>query len=205
MKELELATSAIPAEMAYNLMENYDLAWSADRAPGLYRVVFMTIAEILKHYKSKSNPEIGFILKDTRGQFKFGAILTYHEPEEGEANEDDDKGNYTLEFTLKEEEMNGVKIVADNHSDIFVECSGRKASEIMYGRFVNMESCNNLFVESIDTLVKFLDANASEAEEVSVVYKGIFTATVAVVNGEKVIDIVPGEMVKQYIKGDSTL
>jgi hypothetical protein len=204
MKEFELASSPIPAEMAYNMLENYDMAWAADRVAGLYRVVFMTIAEILKHYKSKKEP-VGFILKDNNGAFKFGAILTYHEPEEGEANEDDDKGNYTLEFTIKEDDLKDIHVVADNHSDIFVDCSGRKAAQIMNGRFINMESCNCLFIESIDTLVKFLDANASEAEEVAVVYRGIFTATVAVEGGEKVIDIVPGEMVKQYIKGDSAL
>ena len=71
MKEFELTTSAIPAELSYNLMENYELVWMSDRTPGLYRVVFFTIAEILKHYKSKSNPRVGFILKDKNGAFKF--------------------------------------------------------------------------------------------------------------------------------------
>ena len=75
----------------------------------------------------------------------------------------------------------------------------------MYGRFCQPEYCNQLFIEGIDTLTKFLDTNADEAEEVELIYKGIFTATVAVEGGEKVIDIVPGELVKQFIKSDSSL
>lgn len=205
MKEFELATSAIPAELTYNLMEHYDLAWAANRTPGLYRVVFFTIAEILKHYKSKSNPKVGFELKDTNGAFKFGAILSYHAPEDGSDDGDDDKGNYTLEFTLNEADMVDMDIKTDNHSDIFIAAATKKALDIMYGKFATMEYCTNLFVESIDTLVKFMDANASETEEVNVVYKGVFTATVVIEGGEKIITITPGEMIKQYIKGDSAL
>ena len=203
MKEFELTTSAIPAELSYNLMENYELVWMSDRTPGLYRVVFFTIAEILKHYKSKSNPRVGFILKDKNGAFKFGAVLNYHAPEE--EDDGDDKGNYTLEFTIDEKDMQDLDVTVDNHSDLFVLSAGKLVTDIMYGRFKSMEFCNYLFIECIDTLVKFLDANAIEGEEVSGVYKGVFTATVTVEGAEKVISITPGEMIKQFIKGDASL
>ena len=75
----------------------------------------------------------------------------------------------------------------------------------MYGRFKKMEYCNNLFIEAIDTLIKFMDANADEKEEFFVISKGVFTASVSVEGGEKVITITPGEMIKQFIKGDSSL
>ena len=205
MKEFVLAESTIPAEMTYNLMEHCNYIWVANRTPDLYRVVFFTIAEILKHKKSKNLPNIGFKLLTNNGEFKFGAILSYHAPEDDSDTSDDDKGNYTLEFTLDSSDMDDLDLVVDNHNDIFIECAGRKASEIMYGRFLNMEYCNNLFCESIDTLVKFLDANAVPNDEVSVVYKGVFTATVSVEGDEKLISIVPGEMIKQFIKGDTTL
>ena len=65
LKELELKQTAIPNEMTLNLMEHYDFKWVANMVPDLYRTVFFTIAEILKHYKSKNeNPRVGFILKD---------------------------------------------------------------------------------------------------------------------------------------------
>ena len=205
MKQFDLIESNIPAELTFNLMEHHDMIWVADRTPGFYRVFFFTIAEILKSKKSKNNPKVGFMLKDKNGDMKFGAILMYHAPDDGVDDGDDDKGNFTLEFTLDSADMTDLDIVIDNHSDLFIQCASRKASDIMYGRFVNMEYCNNLFIEAIDTLVKFMDANASETEEVSVIYKGVFTATVAVEGGEKIISIVPGEMVKQFIKGDTTL
>lgn len=203
MKELKFDKSAIPQEFTYNLMEHHDYIWAAVRTPGLYRIMFFTIAEILKHYKSKTTPRVGFILKDLNGQFKFGAVLNYHAPEED--TEDDDKGNYTLEFTLNEADMGDCDIVVDNHSDLFITCVTRHASEILNARFTKMEYCNTIFCEAIDTLVKFLDANASEAEEVSVVYDDVFTATVSVEGGKKMISIVPGSMIKQYIKGDASL
>lgn len=205
MKEFELKESTIPAELSYNMMEHFNYGWAANRAPGIYRVFFFTIADILKHKKSKNNPRVGFMLKDNNGNFKFGAILAYHAPEDGSDDADDDKGNYTLEFTLNAADMEDLDLVLDNHTDIFIECAGRKAQEIMYGRFLTMEFCNNIFIEVIDTLIKFMDANAIPNEEVSVVYKGIFTATVFVDGDEKVISIVPGEMIKQFIKGDTTL
>ena len=203
MKEFELTTSSIPSELCYNLMENYEYVWISSNTPGLYRVVFFTIAEIVKHYKSKDNHRVGFILKGDKGEFKFGAVLNYHAPDE--EDDGDDKGNYTLEFTLDEKDMQDLDILTDNHSDIFVSSATRYAVEIINGRFKAMEYCNNLFIECIDTLVKFLDANAIEGEEVSVVYRGVFTATVTVEGAEKVISIVPGEMIKQFIKGDSSL
>ena len=138
MKEFVLAESAIPAELTYNLMEHYNYAWVANRTPGFYRVLFFTIADILKHKKSKNTPKIGFMLKDNNGNFKFGGILMYHAPEDGSDDADDDKGNYTLEFTLDEADMNDLDMVLDNHNDIFIECAGRKANEIMYGRVNNM-------------------------------------------------------------------
>ena len=205
MKEIVFTESAISAELTYNLMEHFNYAWVSDRTPGLYRVIFFTIADILKHKKSKSTPKIGFKLKDVNGNFKFGGILIYHAPEDGADDADDDKGNYTLEFTLHEDDMEDLDVVIDNHNDIFIECAGRNASIIMYGRFLSMVYCNNLFTEAIDTLIKFMDVNASPNEEVSVDYKGVFTATVSVEGDEKVISIVPGEMIKQFIKGDSTL
>lgn len=204
MKTIDLATSSIPSQMSLNMMDHYQMTWPPQRTPDFYRVMFMTFANILKFYKNKEK-KAGFILKDMNGNFKFGAIITYHAPEDGEENSDDDKGNFTLEFTLKPEDMDGIETIVDNHTDIFQTCSTRQAAEIMYGRFCQPEYCNQLFIEGIDTLMKFLDTNADEAEEVELIYKGIFTATVAVEGGEKVIDIVPGELVKQFIKSDSSL
>ena len=204
MKEINFENSAISAELTYNLMEHHNMSFPADRVSGLYRVIFFTIADVLKNKKNKSNPRIGFVLKDNNGEFKFGAILIYHAPEDSN-NDDDDRGNYTLEFTLDAKDMEDLDVVYDNHSDAFITSSTITAYNIMTARFMNGQYCNDIFCEAIDTFVKFMDANASETEEVVFVNKGVFTATITVENGEKNINIVPGDMVKQYIKGDSSL
>ena len=205
MKELELKQTAIPNEMTLNLMEHYDFKWVANMVPDLYRTVFFTIAEILKHYKSKNeNPRVGFILKDLKGNFKIGAIMNYHAPEDG-ADSEDDKGNYTLEFTLNEKDMTDVYVPADSQSDLFITCATNKANEVMGGRFKTFEFCNNLFCESIDTLATYLDKNAIAEDELSVVFRGVFVATVGCKKDKKTFTIVPGEMVKQIIKGDINL
>ena len=63
----------------------------------------------------------------------------------------------------------------------------------------------NMMNTAIDEIVKFLDKNASETEDVEVELRGIFTASVAVENGTKIMSIVPGEYIKQIIKNDSAL
>lgn len=203
-KSIELAQSALPQEFSLNLSEHYQFNWVAASTPNFYRVFFFTIARILRQNKSKAAGKVGFILKGFNGEFKLGAIVTYHNPDE-DNNEDDDKGNFTLEFSLDEKDFENLDTVLDNHSDVFLVCASQQAQEIMNGRFVTNEYCNQLFIEAADTLIKFLDANATAEDEFELIYKGIFTASVAVENGEKIITIVPGEMIKQFIKGDNSL
>lgn len=204
-KTINFEESQIPAEYTLNLLEHYQLTWTNNRTAGIYRVVFTSIALMLKERKAKSTPKIGFILKDAAGKFRFGAIMSYHAPDDGTENTDDDKGNYTLEFTLNEADMKDMDVTIDNHSDMFVMVTEKTAQDVMYGRFKTMEFANNLFIEAIDTLVKYLDANAIEGDEFIVEYRGVFTASVTIENGEKFISIVPGEMVKQIVKGDISL
>jgi hypothetical protein len=93
----------------------------------------------------------------------------------------------------------------DNHSDTFVRCAAHEAESICYGRFRNIGYMYSMFNTAIDTLASFLDTNASEIEEVEVSLRGVFTASIAVESGKKVMSIVPGECIKQIIKGDSVL
>lgn len=202
MKELELVNTVIPQDIVFNLGEHYEFAWLPDRVPEFYRVMFFTVAEVLKHYKSKEeNPKLGFIFKDLKGNFKFGAIMNYHAPEDG----DDDDGNYTLEFTLNEKDMSDIPVPVDSQSDMFITCVSKIAHDVMGGQFKSMQYCNNLFCEFIDTLVTYLDKNAIADDELNVVLKGIFTATITCKKDKKVITLVPGEMVKQAIKRDVEL
>lgn len=202
MKQFEFSQTSIPSQFSINLKDNCDMLWVDSRTADMYRILFSSIADTLKVKQSKTLARIGFKMKDDKGNFKLGAVLNYNKPEEGS---EEDSGNWYLEFTMYEEDMTDLDLEIDNHSDIFVRCVTQEAWIIISGRFNQIEYMYKVLNTLIDTLVHFLDANASENEEVEVVLRGIFTASVAVENGTKVMSIVPGEAIKQIVKGDSVL
>ena len=201
-KQFEFSQTSIPSQFSINLKDNCNMMWVDSRTADMYRILFTSIADVLKIKQSKTLSRIGFKMKDDKGNFKLGAILNYHKPEEGA---EEDSGNWYLEFTMYEEDMVDLDLELDNHSDIFVKCVAHEAHAIISGRFNSTEYMYKVMNTVIDTLVHFLDANASETEEVEVILRGVFTASVVVENGTKVMSIVPGEVIKQLIKGDSVL
>lgn len=201
-KELKFGETSIPGMYQITMRENYGINWVDSRVPDLYRTMFAGIANTLKFYQSKDRPRVGLTMKDDKGNFKMGAILVFKKPEEGS---EEDTGNWYLQMTFDQNDMTDLDESIDNHSDIFVKCAASEAEHFCYGRFRSVEVMYNMFNAAIDELVKFLDKNASETEEVEVTLPGIFTASVAVENGVKVMSIVPGEVIKQIIKNDSAL
>lgn len=201
-KTFEFEQTSIPSQFSINLKDNFGILWVDSRSADLYRTLFTTIADVLKYNQSKDAKRIGFSMKDEKGHFKLGAILNYKAPEEGS---EEDSGNWYLEFTFDAEDMTDLSLELDNHSDVFVRCASMEAQSICYGRFRNTEIMYSIFDCAIDTLKQFLDTYASDSEEVDVNLRGIFTASVAIEDGEKVMSIVPGEYIKQVIKNDSDL
>lgn len=201
-KEFEFEQTSIPSQYAINLKDNFGIIWLDSKTADLFRTLFSAVADVLKYNQSKDSKRIGMTMKDDKGHFKFGAILAFKEPEEGS---EEDSGNWYLQFTFNPEDMTDLSVDVDNHSDVFVRCASQEANDICYGRFRSTEIMYNMFNTAIDTLVQFLDANATEAEEVDVKLRGIFTASVAIEDGQKVMSIVPGEYIKQKIKNDAAL
>lgn len=201
-KTFEFEQTSIPSQYSINLYDNFGMMWVDSRTSDLYRILLDSIAETLKFNQAKDVSRIGMSMLDDKGNFKFGAILNYKKPEEGS---DEDSGNWYLEFTFYKEDMEDIDISVDNHSDIFIKCASQSAYQIIRGRFRSTDVMYNVFNTAIDTLTEFLDTNATETEEVEVVLPSIFTASVAIENGVKVMSIVPGEVVKQVIKNDSAI
>lgn len=201
-KNFEFEQTSIPSQFSMNLKDNYGMIWVDSRTADLYRTLFTAITDMLKYNQSKDMERIGMIMKDDKGNFKLGAILVYTKPEEGA---EEDTGNFYLQMTFDEEDMENLDLSLDNHSDVFVRCAGEEAGKICYGRFRSVDLMNKIFDTAIDTLIQFLDSMAAEGDEVSVNLRGVFTASVAIENGLKVMSIVPGEYIKQNIKNDSAL
>lgn len=196
--------SGIANHYANNLMNRYRMEVWEQTCSDIYRVVFSTLADLLKD-ESTRNPKskIAAALYDEKGVFKIGAILTYRAPDE---DEEEDSGNYYLEMTFDESDIEGIENVFSNHSsptfDLF---AARNMSTICSAVFKEKRWITILFCTAIDTLREFLDTNASEEEDIDVVMRGVFTASVTVKNGIKIMTIVPGEVIKQIVKNDSIL
>lgn len=201
-KRFEFEQTSIPGQFSINLLDNYNMGWVDTRTVDIFKVLFITIADVLKIHQDKTKSRIGFAFKDDKGNFKLGAILNYRKPE---ADEEEDSGNWYIEFVLYPEDMTDLDCEYDNHSAEFAICANDEANRIAYARFNQNEYMTAVFNTVIDTIVNFLDVNASEDEEVEVILRGIFTASVVVENGIKVMSIVPGEAIKQIVKADSIL
>lgn len=202
-KTFDIENTSIPSQMSIDVRDICSGVWPDDRTKGLYRTFFESVASFLKFFQSKNEEKVVFKLKDEKGDFKFGAILHYQAPEE---DSEEDSGNWYLSFSFDEESIgNDYTKEIDNFSETFYEVISNKAREIMYGAFRSRPLMNKLVCIAIDVLRKYLDNNADELEDVNVVYRGIFTASVVVEGGVKIMSIVPGETVKQIIKSDATL
>lgn len=201
-KQFEFEQTSIPSQFSINLMDRYSYGWMDTRTANVYRAMFTAIADILKSKQDKNKSRIGFILKDDKGNFKLGAVLNYRKPDEGE---EEDSGNWYLEFTLYPEDMGELDYECDSHSGEFLMCAQQEVYTIVSGTFKQPEHMHNVFNTAIDTVVDWLDVNAVENDDVEVVMRGVFTAAVAVENGRKVMSIIPGEAIKQIVKGDSIL
>lgn len=201
-KTFQISETSIPAQVSINLKDDLGLIWLESRTEDLYRVFFSSVADFLKSKQSKEANRIGFRLKDDNGKFKFGAILNFQKPED---DSEEDSGNWYLEFTFYESDMENLDVELDNFDTTFNSIIVKNSLEMMYARFRSVDFMYGALNVAIDTLIKFLDTNASETETVDVSQRGIFIASVAIEDGEKVMSIVPGEVIKQIIKNDSAL
>ena len=201
-KTFEFEQTSLPSQFVINVKDNYGYLFTDSNAAEVYRVILVAVSNVLKFNQNTNYKRIGFTIKDDKGNFKFGAIMSYKKPEEGS---EDDAGNWFLEYTFYEDDMTDLDLDLDNHSDIFIKCMTQAVFDICGGRFRNTSIMYNLVNTAIDTLTTFLDVNATEGEVVELTLRSVFVASVAIENGEKVMSIVPGEWIKQLIKNDAVL
>ena len=202
-KTFNFSQSSVPGQYSINIRDRYMMNFTDGRSEPIFRTVFTAIADVLKIHQNKNKHKVGFILKDTKGVFKIGAIMTYKSPEEGE---EDDSGNWYLEFTFDESDMVNLDDIHEAPSAEFTMCANKECYDIASCRFKDTVCMYNIVECVIDTIKEFLDANVEDnGEEVELVLNGVFTASAVVEDGVKIMSIVPGEIIKQIIKEDSVL
>lgn len=159
-----------------------------------------SITDNLASWKSTNKP-VAIVIKSEKGDFITAAIVKHHAPVD---NDEGVAGNWSYTWTFNEADLEGADvhdIVSTNTHTSFE----RRAIDIAACRLTAPNLIPRLIRYFITNLIGWLDVNAKEGEEVSVVCEGYFTATVNVIDGEKVFEIQPSEQLMADIKSDLTL
>lgn len=190
---------SIIGEATATLKERFCMVVPGSYIAGLYRVLFRSNALMCKYYASKKYHNIGFSLKDENGEFKIGTILTYNAPEE----DSDDNGNYVLSNTWYEKDMENMDLSIDSYTDMYATIfQGELFSDLSTHCNDNADLLR-IATTLIDVIHQFLDENSNDSnEDVELELESVFTASVSIIDGEKVYSLTPGYSVKQIIKND---
>lgn len=197
----DFADTPIPNYFSTTIKERWGMDFFFQRVPEFYRVLFDSIAVMLKANRNKTKPRIGFKLLNDAGEFRLGAILDYEVSEESE----EDTGNWILSFTFYEDDMKDLDDCKDNMCDTFATIADHELYSTMFGHFVEESAITNMFSAAAECLKDQLSSLADSGEEYKVILPGVFEASVGFEDGQKVFAIVPGHNVKQIIKDDKGL
>lgn len=181
-----------------NCETRYKFMWLDDHVGPLMRSILESITEMLKNRENINDEKIAFTLLDLKGAFIFGAILTYTKAAEGE----DGKGNWNLEFTFDKNDIDGVKIVGDNLNSEFITSVENNFRRYTNRRFKAYEFLHKGAEIGFNTLKDFITTNAKEGEIFSVEIPDYIEASSTIENGEYIIAVTPGSILKQSIKDD---
>lgn len=178
-----------------------------DRPERITKAFFASVSYFLSKQKVKKQDEAtALILTDVAGNFKFAAIVQYHENEENP----DEPGNwsYVMSFDPKSvenlEKSKSVKKLLFSSSE-FTSIFDKVGYDVAAIQFNHSSYIFDACLLVIDTLLQVLDREAKEDEVVEIELPGYFTAAVAVEDGEKVYSLTPDGHMKEVIKDDTAL
>ncbi len=181
-----------------NCQTHFSFSWLEDHVAPLMKSVFMTVSEILKSRQNKNDEKIAFEIKDFKGNFIFGAILTYTKPAENE-----DKGNWNLEFTFDKNDLSDINIIGDNLNTEYITSLEKNFCEMTHRRFKNPEFLHKCVQMIFTTLSEYMSSNAKEGEEFAVELIDYIEIISTIEKGEIIISAIPGSIIKQAIKDDT--
>lgn len=192
---INLAESDIPMNYS-NVLNSKEYVWQPSDTEDFYIVLTIAISDFLKRKKSKSET-VGLSISDTDGSFKLGAIVGYEPP-----TEEDPSGNWSYAFTFNKEDMKQCTKIYDHSDAAFQTIFNHDAYQEKRMKFDNGEIVYEILIDAANCLYLFLDQNAQESSEVTLVLDGYFEARVTVEDGVKVMSLTPDGAMKTLVKGD---
>lgn len=178
-----------------------------DRPERIVKSFFASTAAYLSKVKVTNVDEaVALCLTDLSGNFKFAAIVEYHENKDNP----DEPGNWSFVMTFYQDEVESLekkKTVKKllYSSDAFKQVFDKVGYDIGGIVFQHETYMYDACMLVIDTLIQVLDREAKDGEIVDIEMPGYFMASVSVENGEKVFAITPDGHLKTVIKDDTAL
>lgn len=114
-------------------------------------------------------------------------------------------GNWNFTITLDEADVDTCENNYDISDMVFAQSITQMALLQYHMQFSSYLDTHKLLIIMGKAILEFLDQNASETEAVELEVENFFTATVEVIDDEKVIGIVPGSEIKKRIKDDGKI
>jgi hypothetical protein len=185
-------------------------AFGDDNRPELLlQSFFASTAAYLSRVKiSKVDEAVAMVLTDTAGNFKFAAIVEYHENNDNP----DEPGNWSFVMTFNESDVTELeakktvkKLLYSNEG--FKSVFDKVSYDIIGIAFEHSSYMYDACLLIVDTLVQILEREADQNpnEVVDIEVPGYFTASVSVEFGEKVFAVTPDGHLKAIIKDDAAL
>lgn len=193
-----LQETQIPEEMKIIMRTRQSYDWDATDTTALYQIVFMSFSNFLGLLKSKENGPVALVVNSYKGTFMFAAIVTYHP----NTDNPDLPGNWSLVYTLDEEDLQDVKVKHYSNDISFHKIMITTAKNLY-----NYGFQDDMFIEDatkwcIELIKDALDKNAKPGEVFSVEIPEFFEARVEVKDDTKIMSVEPLGKMKQFIKGD---
>lgn len=178
-------------------MNSKGMDYPAENVPTIFDTLVVGMARFLAMIKNKSVGSCAVAMRDLKGNFLMAAIARYFP-----ASEEGMPGNWTMELTFDEEDIKDVNDVKDGGSLPFHTALDKVLYDTHKAHFANEGIVYDTTTLAVQSLINWLDKNASETEVVEVEYPGYFVASVAVEKGKKVFSIVPDGSVTRFVKDD---
>jgi hypothetical protein len=197
---INLMESQIPQNYQTGIYNEKGYELAPEHVDKIADVLFSGVTDCLADIKSKDIP-VAFIFEQNNQDFIAGALVQFI------PNEDDSTkaGSWSYVWTwYKEDIPSNARLIraTDIEMSVYFRGTGMRKYGLQWEDVNAINECCRYLLSKIKS---WLDENAVDGEEVGVELKGVFQASVAVENGEKVFSIVPDGEIKKMIKDDSAI
>lgn len=194
---MKLMESSIPQNLADKLAP-LGLEWPTVQTEPFVQVLFTAMSDFLGIAKSKENKVALIVSKPGSDEFLMAGIVSYFP-----GTTEEEAGNWDYRLTFDKEDIKDCKILTAD-SVQFINIMGTTAKRLVNADLMAMY-IPSLIINTVESLIQWLDNNAKETEKESLEVPGYFIASVAVEEGEKVTSITPDGAMKRLIKGDAAV